>query len=144
MSDWGPRFGEGDKCVRHGEFACPSCLAYALGDLKAQNAALVEALERAADAIADNDAWHDVSRDDDGEVTCPQDDTCECPLPNAVNAALADTRAAAAAYVARIRAEMKERCAKVAEQPDGSGVSYDEAVMPIKRDIAAAIRALKE
>lgn len=42
MSDWGPRFGDGDKCVRHGEYACPSCLAYALGDTKAQ---LTEARE---------------------------------------------------------------------------------------------------
>jgi len=29
---WGPRFDAGQRCLRHGEHACPSCLAYALVD----------------------------------------------------------------------------------------------------------------
>lgn len=43
MSGWGTRFFGDQACKRHGEAACPSCLAYALQDARAL---LVEARER--------------------------------------------------------------------------------------------------
>lgn len=67
-------------------------------------AAMRAALEGACDSIAENDAWHDASRNEEGDVTCPQDDTCQCPLPAAVNAALAtDAGCALLARVERYR-----------------------------------------
>jgi hypothetical protein len=37
---WGPRFDAEARCLRHKEHACPSCLAYALGDANAEIARL--------------------------------------------------------------------------------------------------------
>jgi DNA-binding SARP family transcriptional activator len=50
---WGSRFDEEARCFRHREHACPSCLAYALGDA---NAALRET-RTALDRIANMDVF---------------------------------------------------------------------------------------
>lgn len=56
---WGPRFDAEHRCLRHREPACPSCLAYALGDANAEIARLkgsgeaptMEEIGRAIDAF---------------------------------------------------------------------------------------------
>lgn len=49
------------------------------------------------------------------------------------------------AYIAgrtQALAEMRERCAKVVQKPDGSGAAYEESVQPLQDHYAALIRTL--
>jgi hypothetical protein len=64
---------------------------------------LAGALKLAAATIGEEDAWH--VRDDEGEIDCPQDDTCCCVLPEVVNAALATFKSgtALAEHDAKVR-----------------------------------------
>jgi uncharacterized small protein (DUF1192 family) len=60
VSEWGPRFDGESNCKRHGEPACPSCLAYANGDLRAEIAALkaeVAALRAERDRLRNLCEW---------------------------------------------------------------------------------------
>jgi hypothetical protein len=58
---WGPRFDAEFRCLRHKEHACPSCLAYALGDANAEIARLASR-EAPGDLAALVDALCDAVR----------------------------------------------------------------------------------